>query len=250
MIRHNNRCFLHALLTNAIQLFVGLSILLFLFGCSATRHARSVEKTGFLDDYSILREGKDDEALLVYRNPKVIWTSYSKVLVEPVTVWLGKDSQLQDVSPEDRQRMANDLWSKLIEVLEKDYQIVQQPGPKTLRIQAALTEAEESTLGLDTVSSVIPQMRALSEAKYLVTGTAGFVGKASAEAKITDAQTDELLMAGVDRRAGSKSIKGSLNTWNDVEEANLYWAYQLSYRLCELRGMTLDCVPPKKAVKK
>jgi len=209
-----------------------------------------VENSGFLGDYSMLREGEDGEALLVYRNPKVMWTSYTKIIIDPVEVWLGKDSQLLDLSPEDRQRMANDLWSKLIDVLRKDYDIVHQPGPGTLRIQAALTEAESSSMVLDTVSSVVPGMRAMSEAKYLVTGTAGFVGKASVEAKMTDAKTGELLMAGIDRRAGSKNVKGSFNTWNNVEEVNLYWAHQVSYRLCKLRGMTLDCVPPEKAVKK
>jgi len=234
----------------ANQVLLTLLCVVLLSSCAQTRQAQSVEKTGFLEDYSILREGGEGEALLVYRNPKVNWTSYLKVIVDPVTVWLGKDSQLLDVSPEDRQRMANDLWSKLIEVLRKDYFIVHQPGPGTLRIQAALTEAEESTIGLDTVSSVVPQMRLMSEAKYLATGTAGFVGKASVEAKMTDAQTGELLMAGIDRRAGSKNVKGSFNTWNDVEEVNLYWAYQVRYRLCKLRGMTLDCIPPEKAVKK
>ncbi|MCH7615130.1 MAG: DUF3313 domain-containing protein [Nitrospinae bacterium] len=234
----------------ATQVLLTLLCVVLLSSCAQTRQARSVEKTGFLGDYSMLREGGKGEALLVYRNPKVNWTSYSKVMVEPVTVWLGKDSQLLDVSPEDRLRMANDLWSKLIEVLRKDYEIVHHPGPRTLRIQAAITEAEESSMVLDTVSSVVPQMRVMSEAKYLVTGTAGFVGKASAEAKITDAQTGELLLAGVDRRAGSKNVRGALNSWNDVEEVHAYWAYQVGYRLCELRGMTLDCIPPEKAMKK
>ncbi len=234
----------------ATQVLLCLLCIVLLSSCAQTRQARSVEKTGFLGDYSMLREGGKGEALLVYRNPKVNWTSYSKVMVEPVTVWLGKDSQLLDVSPEDRQRMANDLWSKLIEVLRKDYEIVHQPGPGTLRIQAAITEAEESSMVLDTVSSVIPQMRAMSEAKYLVTGTAGFVGKASVEAKMTDSETGELLLAGVDRRAGSKNVRGALNSWNDVEEVHTYWAYQVGYRLCELRGMTLDCIPPEKAMKK
>jgi len=194
-----------------IQLIIGVLILMLLIGCAATRQARDVEKTGFLDDYSILREGKEDEALLVYRKPGVNWISYSKIMIDPVTVWLGKDSQLQDVSPEDRQRMANDLWSKLIEVLRNDYDIVHHPGPRTLRIQAALTEAEESTIGLDTVSSIVPTMRLLSETKYLATGAASFVGKASVEAKMTDSQTGALLLAGVDRRAGSKkAVKSNL----------------------------------------
>ena len=233
----------------AITCMVGLSLLLMSAGCQSTRQARSVEKAGFLGDYSLLREGGKDEALLVYQKPGVNWISYSKVIIDPVTIWLGKDSQLQEVSPEDRERLANDLWSKLIEALKSDYQIVYEPGPRTMRIQAALTEAEESTIGLDTVSSVVPQMRVLSEAKYLATGTAGFVGKASVEAKITDAASGDVLLAGVDRRAGSKNVKGSLYTWNDVEEVNSFWAHQLNYRLCKLRAMTLDCIPPEKAMK-
>lgn len=231
-----SRMFLHGLIV-----LMAMSVL---SACASTRQARSVEKTGFLGDYSILREGEDEEALMVYRNPKANWKSYDKVMLDPVTVWLGKDSDMEDVSPEDRQRLADDLWSKLKAALEQDYQIVHQPGPGGMRLQAAITEAEESTIGLDTVSSIVPQMRALSEIKYLATGTAGFVGKASAEAKITDAKSGELLLAAADRRAGSKSIGGSLNTWNDVEETYTYWAHQIRYRLCELRGGS-NCVKPE-----
>lgn len=235
----------------ATHVLLGLLCVVVLSNCAPpTRQARSVEKTGFLGDYSMLREGGEGEALLVYQNARVNWPSYFKVIVDPVTVWLGKDSQLQEVSGNDRQRMANDLWSKLIEALQADYQIVHKPGPGTLRIQAALTEAEESSMVLDTVSSVLPGMSMMTEGNQLVTGTAGFVGRASAEAKITDSQTGTLLLAGVDRRAGSKNVKGVLESWNDVENVNSYWAHQVSYRLCKLRAMTLDCIPPSEAMKK
>jgi len=230
-----------------LKVFAFASLIVLIGGCAPTRQARSVEKSGFLGDYSMLREGEKGEALLVYKNPKANWKSYDKVIIDPVTVWFGKeDSQLEDVSPEDRHLVATDLWGRLIDALKPDYQVVHRPGPGVMRIQAAITEAETSTLSLDTISSIVPQMRAMSELKYLATGTAGFVGKASAEVKITDAQTGELLAAAVDRRAGSKNIKGSLNTWNDVEEAYKYWANQLRYRLCQWRGRT-DCVPPGKA---
>ncbi len=228
--------------TALYALLVAMLVTIFA-GCAPTRQARYVDKTGFLGDYSMLRKGESGEALLIYRNPKANWSSYNKIMLDPVTVWLGKDSDMEDVGPEDRQRLANDLWSKLKGALEKDYQIVHKAGPGVMRIQAAITEAETSTLGLDTISSVAPQMRAMSELKFLATGTAGFVGKASAELKVTDAQSGKLLSAAVDRRAGSKGIGGSLNTWNDVEETYQYWAYQVRYRLCELRGGS-NCVKP------
>ena len=70
-----------------------------LAGCAATKHARSVEPSGFLQDlYPQMREGKGDEALLVYRNPHVDWATkatYKKVLLDPVMIWRGKDSKME-----------------------------------------------------------------------------------------------------------------------------------------------------------
>lgn len=215
-------------------------------GCGATREARSVEQSGFLGDvYSQMHEGKDDEALLVYRNEKADWKSYEKVMIAPVTVWVGrKDSQLEYVSPLDRQRLANDLWGKLHEALQTDYEIVHEPGPGVLLIKAAITEGEASWPVIDTVSTIVPQMHVLSELKYLATGTASFVGKASGEIKVTDGQTGELLLAAADRRAGGKRLRGVTHSWDDVEEAYRYWAEQSRWRLCQLRDAP-DCVEPE-----
>ena len=130
------------------------AILLFMLvvtGCAATQEAKSVEKSGFLGDYSLLKEGErstfqqgaENQALLVYKNPAADWRKYRKIWLDPVTVWMSqKDSQLKDVSIEDRQRLAALLWSKLDEFLRQDYKMTSQPGPDVMRIQVAITEAE------------------------------------------------------------------------------------------------------------
>ena len=56
-------------------------------GCAPTTQARSVTTSGFLGDYSNLREGKAGEALLVYVKQDAAWRTYDKMLIEPVTVW-------------------------------------------------------------------------------------------------------------------------------------------------------------------
>jgi hypothetical protein len=222
-------------------------------GCAATQEAKSVEKSGFLGDYSLLKEGErstfsqgaENQALLVYKNPAADWRMYKKVLLEPVTVWMSqKDSQLKDVSVEDRQRLAALLWSKLDESLRKDFVMTSQAGPDVMRIQAAITEAEGSNAVLDTVTSIIPQTRLLTGAKGLATGVSGFTGSASAEMKITDTETGTLLMAAVDRRGGTKSLSGVTNSWNDVEEAYRFWAEKVRYRLCQWGG-GMNCIEPK-----
>ena len=232
------------------------AILLFILvmtGCAATQEAKSVEKSGFLGDYSLLKEGQrstikegaEDQALWIYKNPSVDWRKYRKVQLDPVTVWMSqKDSQLKDVSVEDRQRLAALLWSQLDEQLRKDYQMTSQAGPDVMRIQAAITEAGSSNAVLDTVTSIIPQTRLLSGMKSLATGVSAFTGSASVEMKVTDTETGTILVAAVDRRGGTKSLSGVTNSWNDVEQAYRFWAEKVRYRACQWRG-GMNCVEPK-----
>ena len=224
---------------------VAISLLIGVGGCASTQEAKSVEKSGFLGDYSMLKEGQrstisqgaENQALLVYKNPATDWRKYRKVWLDSVTVWVSqKDSQLKDVSVEDRQRLAASLWSKLDESLRKDYEMTSNPGPDVLHIQAAITEAESSNAVLDTVTSIVPQTRLLSGMKSLATGVSLFTGSASAEMKVTDTETGTLLLAAVDRRGGTKSLSGVTNSWNDVEEAYRFWAEKTRYRLCQFRG--------------
>src|SRR5215510_14282203 len=99
---------------------VAIALLIATAGCAATQEAKSGEKSGFLGDYSRLKEGQrgsffsqgaEGQALLVYQNPAADWRKYKKVWLDPVTVWMNqKDSQLQDVAVGDRQRLAALLW--------------------------------------------------------------------------------------------------------------------------------------------
>ncbi|MGH8472379.1 MAG: DUF3313 family protein, partial [Gammaproteobacteria bacterium] len=113
-----------------------------------------------------------------------------------------------------------------------------------LRLAVAITEAEKRWVTLDTISTLYPAARVLSQAKSMATGTQSFVGEASAELKVTDAETGGLLMAAVDRRAGGKTLEKGFSSWADVESAFQYWAERVRYRLCNERGGT-GCVAPE-----
>ena len=56
-------------------------------GCTHRRASPPTEMSGFLDDYTLLRDGGPNELWRVYRNPKVDWHAYRAVLLEPVTLW-------------------------------------------------------------------------------------------------------------------------------------------------------------------
>jgi hypothetical protein len=191
--------------------------------------------SGFLEDYSVLRAGGEGEARLIYRNPNVNWAAYDKILFEPVSVWRGGESSLDSVSEEDLRRLASDLHHAVRVKLEEDYELVHEPGPGVMRIRLALTDARESDVVLDIFSTVVPPARAASEVRNLATGTQAFVGTASIEGEITDAQTGELLVAAVDSRMGRRSLKGSTDSWGDVSEAFEFWANRIGTRLRQAR---------------
>ena len=223
----------------AVVFLVGLS----LAGCGATRQARGVGESGFLGDYSKLVPGPEGGARMVYENPDADLASYDKVLLEPVSIWTDGDSQMNELSKEDREMVANHLFELLHARLSKDYQMVSAPEPGTLRIAAALTSADASNPALDTVSSIVPVGLVASTLKAAATGKPAFVGEASAEMKISDATTGELLAAAVDSRVGTKNPSGLFNKWEDVESALAYWADRTGYSLCTARGGT-DCTAP------
>jgi len=184
-------------------------------GCSTTKQSEKVVYSGFLKDYSILRKGEGGEASMVYKNPIAEWKKYTKVIVDPVQVWMGKNSPLQTVPREERVTLATRLWGILADKVKADYRLVQEPGPDVMRVSVALTEAESSRV----------------------------MGTAMVEAKITDSEIGNLLVAAVDRRRGTMGITGGGDRWRDVEASFQYWASLLLYRLCQWRGQQL-CEEP------
>lgn len=212
---------------------LGIGLMLGVSACTPIKQARNVEESGFLKDYSALHEGQNGEALKIYLNPKYQQNckTYDKVLIEPVGIWIGKNTDMAAIPAEDRQMLVNHLHGSLVNALGKHYQIVSRPQPGTLRIKTAITEAEGSWVALDTVSSFVPQMLVLSKLKEIATGTGAFVGKASGEVEITDAGTGERLAAAVDRMVGNKSVIGVTSKWDDVTRTFDDWSDRLAYRL-------------------
>jgi len=206
-----------------------------LSGCPTTRQTRSVEESGFLGDYSQLREGGTGEAQLVYIKPGVPWVRYTKMMIDPVTIWTSGDSTVAKVSEADRQLLADYLDASLRNSLQQSYTLVDRPEANTLRLRVAITDAKGARVALNTVSKIVPQLRMLTTVGGLATDTQLLVGRAGVEAEIVDGVTGTRLAAAVDRRAGTKALRGGVGTWSDVENAFDYWADRLRTRLAELR---------------
>jgi hypothetical protein len=166
---------------------------------------------------------------LRYVNPAAQWNRYAKVLLQPVTFWAGSDSK---VPPEDQHRLVDYFYQTLEKDLATHFQLVRAPGAGVMTIQVALLDAESATPVLRTISMVVPQARALSTLKYIATGTYAFIGSATAEIKVVDSLTHEVLGAAVERRVGGGSLEVAAQwKWGDAENAMKAFSQQITERL-------------------
>jgi Protein of unknown function (DUF3313) len=183
-------------------------------------------------DASLLQPGAEGQAAWVYINPNVQWSNYKQVLLKPVEFWDNPDS---GVSPDDQKMLCSYFYNSLQQNLQKNFALVNQPGPGVLTVQVAIINAEAATPGLRSVSVVIPQARILNYAQSLATGHAAFAGSAEAAFKATDSTSGQLLAESVDKRVGGMAVSSAAQVqWGDAEAAMDHWSQQITQRAVAL----------------
>jgi hypothetical protein len=210
-----------------------IGVALALVACGATREfGRGVpEESGFLRDYSQLKPNPDYPAAKVYIRPGVVWSRYDSVQIDTVTAWTTEEKG--KLSEEERQMLTDTLFKALHDQIGQYIQLADQPGPTTLRLRAALTEAEGANVALRTITTVVPQLRLLSTMAGLSADVAETVGTATLEAEVLDSLTGQRLAAAVDSRAGNKALFSgrTFQKWGDVEAAAKLWASRVTWQL-------------------
>jgi hypothetical protein len=218
------------------QLFLFIFLAMLCVACASTHQVRSVETSGFLSDYSQLKEGTDEQALMVYIDSDVNFDTYDKIIIDPVRLVVSEDSDMAKISEEDRQAIANYFNAALNEQLSKKHTIVTEPGPQTLKLRLALTDMAGSSVVLDTIGSILPIGIAVNMIAKVATGNNVSVGSATAEMELLDSSTGKRLAAAVDGRGGTKYTGkfDKFGEWNDTKDACDYWAQRIETRLEEL----------------
>ena len=211
---------------------LGLCLLL-LSACATTQkvaiNQADVNCAFLANECALLTPGGEGQAGLRYLNPAAQWTRYNKIMINPVTFWSGSSTR---VSPADQQTLVNYLSQQLTLQLGQKFEIVQQPGPGVMKLDAALVDMSSATPMLRTFSMMVPQARLLSSLKYLATGSFPFVGGAQVELKITDSVSGDVLGLAVDRRIGGGALTNAFQwRWGDAENAVNHWAEMATNRL-------------------
>lgn len=200
-------------------------------GCAATKR-QTVQQSPVIcqlfgeDVCAQLKPGAREEAGLRYVNPKGMFTQYNKAMLVMVGFFGGDSTK---VSTKDEQRLTDIFYKNVHEELAKRYQMVDEAGPGVVKVEVALLDAEAATPGARSVTMVVPQLRVLSTGYALVAGRYPFSGGGQAAAKLSDSMTEQILGAGVDRRAGGGALETAAQwQWGDAENAIKAWSSLLA----------------------
>jgi len=208
--------------------------------CAATKEVSMATPgagSAFLPNSSLLRPGASGQLDQVYLNPDTRWSSYTKVILDPVTIWSGPGSNMDKASPKEQKALADAFFTEIHTAVSKQCQMVTEPGPGTMRWRIALVDATSANPFMNTLSTYEPHVHLLDIlAGYAFNdGVAYWVGQATAEGYAKDAATGTLLWEGQDKRAGTKAWgRDTFNSWDGVDNAFKAWAAQFSKRLGEL----------------
>src|SRR5262245_21279460 len=217
-----------------------MSSIVLMGGCAATKEvamATPGSASACLPNPSLLQQGKTGQVDQVYLNPSVNWSSYNKMILEPVTIWSGPGSNMDKAPPKAQKALADGFYTNLYDAVSKKCQMVRQPGPGTMQWRIALVDATSANPFLNTLSTYEPHVHLLDVlAGYAFDdGTAYWVGQATAEGYAKDSMTGALLWEGQDKRVGTKNIgRDTFKSWDDVDNALKAWAADFAKRLGEL----------------
>ena len=216
--------------------------------CSSTKPGTADitgDFSGFLKDYSALRSGGEGGPLYAFRATGADLASYRRVLLAPIEVWRGKESREAGLDTETIQLLADCLYTVIDLRLSRDYEMVDSPSDfDTMRIRVGITKLGEEDMKLEALSSTTPH----PDLKNAVRDLAGkiepsFVGRASIEVEVKDAQTSALMFAAIERKTG-EALTGSAEDWVILEREFELIAERIGYLFCRERDDE-DCVRPQ-----
>jgi hypothetical protein len=190
--------------------------------------------SGFLDDYPKFEPDKDRKGAMIYRKAEADLKPYTKILIDPIEIWVAPDSKYKGIKPDEMKSLADALRQALVDALEPEYPVVSKPGPGVLGVRLAitnvhLTKKKRGLLGYTPVGLVVTTGMAMA-------GMNINLHSATIEAEVLDAQSNERLGALIDRQPDVEAKAKAKISWEGIESTLKFYATRFRARLDAERG--------------
>jgi hypothetical protein len=200
-------------------------------GCASSNTPTQSEYSGFLGNYSDLKQSTDPngETFLRYVNPKLNPANYSAVIVEPLTMY-PKAEPTEQLSQATIDQVRSYGTTCLRQAIASRTRVVETPGPGVVKLQVAVTGVASSAEGLKPYQ-VVPMAFVATMAVNSVAG-APQQAKLLIEALGTDSVSGEVLSKVVRTRTGERLQRVTSNmpvvTFDSVKPIMDEWCDSVS----------------------
>ena len=202
-------------------------------GCASTPKGPS----GFLTNYSKLKEDPEGYLQSMYVKDGVSLAAYDKIIVDYMTFFFKEDADYKGIHMDDLSELAQHFHNAFVEALTGAYSFTSEPGPGTLRLRIAITDLVPGKPVSGTMTTIMPPGLIASHIKKAITGAHIGMGQVSGESELIDSQTGEILAQAIDTKTGKKyKITKSFTKWGQVKDIANDWARSFRRRLDKLSG--------------
>ncbi len=208
--------------------------------------AQDLQSSGFLSDYSQLKETSDQfmgHSYLV-QGAEDRMANYSAVIIDQPEIFIAPNSKYKGIKPDDMKVLADAFRTSMSQSLAQDFMIVEQAGPNVLYVRFALTnlQLKKKKKGFLSYTPVgLVAGVAKSALTSDITKKIDLKGLVM-EMEVLDSNSKQQLAAAVEVRSGSKEEPAS---WAELEAMIGVYAQRMRCTLDNSRVAEenrVDCV--------
>jgi hypothetical protein len=227
---------------NTLKTKMTLVFTLFVFLTSASLAIGGTKYSGFLEEYPAFEADKDRKGAMVYRKAGVNLKSYTKIMIDPLEIWISPKTKYKGIKPNDLKALADTFYEVLVDALEPTYPVVNKPGPDVLGIRIAITNVyitkkKRGLLGYTPIGLV-------TSTAIKAIGDNMSIQEAVIEVELLDSQSNERLGALIDQQSKTAKKKSSIGavkkgktSWDEIEQTLKFYAERFRGRMDADHGM-------------
>lgn len=188
----------------------------------------------FLDIHPELKPDPDRPGAQVWQKPGFDRTKYSRVILEPLSIFLAADSEYKGFRADEVEALAAGFRDAVVQTLEPELPVVNVPGSGVLYVRAALTgvklkKPSRGPLSYTPIGLVVTAAQDAAGKRVLLE-------EAKLEVEAGDAVTGESLAVIVDSEPAKKAGGNGEPSWNSVQETFRFYATRFKASMLAARA--------------
>ena len=190
-------------------------------------HQAIAADSKFIDNMPQLAKDSERAGAMIWTKPGVNRAAYTKVMIEPITIFISPNSEYQDLDANELKALADGFNETLIKTLEPEIAVLNKAGPGVMYMRAALTNVKlaKKKRGLLSYTPIGMVATAVADAA----GARISLKDATVEVEMLDSVTGERFGVLVDKAptaTGSETL-----SWDSINQTFKFYAERFKARM-------------------